>query len=280
MKAMAHLGYAGPKLEVKFAARLRALLLLLPVGVPPKSTAAAAANWWHHPAGLLPYLSMKIDDAGGKKQADGLSLNVHAGPQLNIDVFTPRLATGDGVVCDCLRLPAVVLDRGTLLAFAECRHYHGDGCIPATAGPPPKGGTDIALRTSSDSGRSWSPLVIIAKAAGHPTPTFDSRRNRTVLQFNQFEAKACQSGRFGNCTAFSYNKSSGASWPAFLGARGCCPNFQMVFSDRGSSWGRWQHVQPAAAVAWPVRVGSGTGIQLRQNNPYKPGRLLNVGWHL
>jgi hypothetical protein len=48
----------------------------------------------------------------------------------------------------------------------------------------------------------------------------------------------------------------------------------------GRSWSKPTAVEPTVAVAWPARVGSGTGIQLRPTNPHKPGRILNVGWHL
>ena len=219
----------------------------------------------------LNYRPHKSDD---QAQSDAV-----AGPEMSVEVFKPNMTSVDGTVCQCLRLPAVVLDRanGWHLAFAECRHDVGDSCVPSGVAST-AGGTDIALRISRTQGRSWGPMTIVAKQAGHPTPTYDAVRKSVVLQFNQFEEKACTSGRHGNCTAFSYNKT-GPGEP-LLNLRGCCPNFQVQSSDGGVSWGPWQAVEPTNAVAWPARVGSGTGIQLRPSNPHKPGRLLNVGWHL
>ena len=52
----------------------------------------------------------------------------------------------DGTVCTCMRLPSAVLDKEyvVVLAFAECRHYVGDGCEPDTSVGPVTGQTDLA----------------------------------------------------------------------------------------------------------------------------------------
>ena len=68
----------------------------------------------------------------------------------------------------CFRIPAIVrAPSGKLLAFAEARRLNcGDF-----------GDVDIVLKTSTDEGRSWGKLRIVADAgtdqAGNPAPVFD-----------------------------------------------------------------------------------------------------------
>eukprot|EP01043_Picozoa_sp_COSAG02_P020266 COSAG02_NODE_996_length_15338_cov_3.867577_10_plen_288_part_00 len=82
-------------------------------------------------------------------------------------------------------------------------------------------------------------------------------KKATLLEFNQKSGKGCLAGKGGSC----------------------CPVWQMLSSDGGLSWSNRTSVVPTGVVAWPARVGPGIGIQLRPNNPHKPGRLLNIGWH-
>ena len=145
----------------------------------------------------------------------------------------------------------------------------GDQCYPDGIVSKP-GGTDIVSRTSSDQGQTWGPLKTLAPLAGHPTATWDRTSSRTILEFNVFEKTACTSRP--NCTAYT---AGGKIFP-----RGCCPNYQITTSDGGATWdSEWTSVEPARQVAWPVRVGSGVGLQLRPTNPYRPGRIINIGWH-
>lgn len=176
-------------------------------------------------------------------------------PPSSVDVFTPGMTSTDGTTYACIRIPAIVLDRnsGTLLAFAECRHRVGDGCVPRGAKTGP--GVDLCARVSKDAGQTWGPLRTLATNAGQPTATFDVVRNRTVLEFNQKSGSGCVAGT------------------------SCCPAFQIVSSDGGQTWSSRREVVPVHAVAWPARVGPGRGIQLRADNPHSPGRLLNIGWH-
>ena len=131
------------------------------------------------------------------------------------------------------------------------------------------GGTDVVSRVSTDQGATWGPLHSLAHLAGHPTATWDRTTAATILEFNAFEEGACTSRP--NCTAYT---AGGKIFP-----RGCCPNYQMTTKNGGATWAGRQAVEPAEAVAWPVRVGSGVGLQLRQSSPTHPGRLINIGWH-
>lgn len=68
-------------------------------------------------------------------------------------VFTPGETAAWGTRYFCFRVPAAVRrPEGTLLIFAQ-------GSIGACHDQAPK---DIVMRTSVDSGASWSPLVLVA----------------------------------------------------------------------------------------------------------------------
>jgi hypothetical protein len=171
----------------------------------------------------------------------------------SVDVFVPGMKDTAGEEYECIRIPSIVFDanHSTLVAFAECRHNIGDGCIPAGAKTKP-GGTNLCSRVSTDGGASWGALVTLAKNAGQPTATYDRIRQRIVLEFN--------------------SKSD----PKCLGA-GCCPNFQLVSSDGGASWS--PKVSVSLGVTQQARAGPGVGIQLSSTNPHAPGRLVNIGYH-
>ena len=84
----------------------------------------------------------------------------------------------------CYRIPAIVAaPDGTLLAFAEGRK---DNCGDF-------GNVDIVLKTSTDNGRTWSPLRVVAdfgtNQAGNPAPVFDLLdpdfpKGRLLLSYN------------------------------------------------------------------------------------------------
>ena len=89
-----------------------------------------------------------------------------------VDVFVPGMTSAQGDKYQCIRIPSVVHDQhtGNLLAFAECRHTVGDGCLPSGVKSGP-GGTDLCSRVSSDQGATWGPLTTLAKNSGQPTAT-------------------------------------------------------------------------------------------------------------
>ncbi|MFJ7061032.1 hypothetical protein ACIQVA_25470 [Streptomyces microflavus] len=90
-------------------------------------------------------------------------------------VTTPFEAGTEGY--RCFRIPALVTTpSGALPAFAEGR--------VATCGDI--GHNDIVMRKSTDGGRSWGPLKVVAGAAdedahGNPAPVVDTATGRVSL---------------------------------------------------------------------------------------------------
>ncbi|MFP4028816.1 MAG: sialidase family protein [Candidatus Brocadiia bacterium] len=79
-----------------------------------------------------------------------------------------------------MRIPgAVVAPDGTVLAFCEARDA-GD-----------RSPTDMVMKRSTDGGRTWGPLQLVAKAPGkdammNPCPVSDRETGAVFLVFNQF----------------------------------------------------------------------------------------------
>lgn len=76
----------------------------------------------------------------------------------------------------CFRIPAVVRSKsGIILAFAEARKNH---CGDADD-------IDLVLRSSSDGGKTWSPLSVVwddgGNTCGNPAPVLDEKNGRIVL---------------------------------------------------------------------------------------------------
>lgn len=151
----------------------------------------------------------------------------------------------------CHRIPSVLLvSDGELLAFAEARLWTGDGCYAHGNYPSyddPNRRTDIAMKRSVDGGATWTNFTIIHTFASQPTPVWDAVRKAIVLQF------------------------SAAAWV-----------FAMTSHDNGQTWAAAVNVSAALGKSFPpaVAVGPGVGIQLREDNPYAPGRILWIGHHL
>lgn len=175
--------------------------------------------------------------------------------------YTPVFRSGEGGY-PCIRVPSVLLaNETTLVAFAEARTWQGDGCHPTSFPPappaikPPRGagfawciGVDIAMKTSRDSGKSWSPMRIILKESCQPTAVWDWRARRLLLAFN---------------SAFS-----NASVP-FGG------NHQVISDDLGRTWTAPRAIYPQLGKV-VEETGPGLGLQLSPQAA-KPGRILFIG---
>ncbi|EGD83596.1 hypothetical protein PTSG_04204 [Salpingoeca rosetta] len=158
-----------------------------------------------------------------------------------VDVFTPGEAG-----YPCIRIPSLVLvGDGSLLAFAECRNWTGDGCEP-TGVHAENSNRDICMKRSRDSGHTWSPLKVILRNAAQPTAVFDTVHNQTVLNYIQLQPAS---------------------------------NLQVVSFDNGNTWSTPLHLDAFLGGAAPSDVGPGVGLQLKSNVSGHAGRLLFIGHH-
>ena len=99
---------------------------------------------------------------------------------------------------NCTRIPSVILGHGgVLLAFAEGRKWVGDGCHPHGSASPPKlppgrgtkhpdaQYTDVVLKRSTDSGRTWSKRAVVALGGWCPSAVWDAKRKTVIVQFSR-----------------------------------------------------------------------------------------------
>lgn len=89
--------------------------------------------------------------------------------------FSVPYVAGEGGY-DTYRIPAAVTTpEGTLLAFAEGR----------VSGSADTGHIDVVVRRSTDGGRSWGPVILVAAGEGdtrgNPSPVVDPATGRLVL---------------------------------------------------------------------------------------------------
>jgi hypothetical protein len=126
---------------------------------------------------LLPVLAAVVDDAAELSLAP-------PPPHPMVDIFVH----GDGGF-PCWRVPAVVMAKSTgrLFAFAEARNYSGDGCEPdglkPNASHPNEGPRSLALKTSTNDGRSWSELRIVDWNGINPAAVYDERTDQVVVHY-------------------------------------------------------------------------------------------------
>eukprot|EP01048_Picozoa_sp_COSAG05_P004327 COSAG05_NODE_228_length_13388_cov_2.850403_2_plen_794_part_00 len=179
-----------------------------------------------------------------------------AGPSVyHAEVFVP----GEGGY-PCIRIPSVALagDNRTLNAFAECRNYTGDGCFPLHVPASTEGLVkDICQKRSTDSGKSWSSLRIIARNGGQGgNPVFDRVSRKLLLQYVQFTREPNR--------GYEYED---------------VPDLMQIEStDHGSTWSNPRSICNHGNGTGPScssAVGPGTGIQLQRGS--HAGRILFIG---
>lgn len=171
------------------------------------------------------------------------------------EVFTP----GESGY-PCIRIPSIALagDNKSLNAFAECRFFTGDGCAPLHPPPGYKPGSkrrDICQKRSTDSGRTWGALHVIAHWGAQGNPVYDDVKQTLFLQYVQLA----------DATAGTHGDS-----------------MQMSSTDHGVSWTKPRSICSTSPGHPGIpkgvcggAVGPGVGIRLRQNS--KQGRLLFIG---
>ncbi len=172
----------------------------------------------------------------------------------SVDVFVH----GEHPLCACIRIPSLVATSTTLVAFAECRTWSGDGCDPLpqpqTAVQEPVGGveavsTRIVMKTSTDGGVRWSPLSFLVNASSQPTSVWDAQREILFFMFQN---------HLDDDTAYLMKNNGGdaRSWTAPRSA----------ISRKQERNGR------------PLFPGPGNAIVLSATHATHPGRLVFPVW--
>eukprot|EP01084_Bolivina_argentea_P282228 483050_1 len=107
---------------------------------------------------------------------------------LGITVFKP----GEGNY-PCIRIPSITsTPSGTLVAFAECRGWIGDGCQPTQYINNITVDTNlrwVCQKISKDQGKTWSDLsfpVGLNFTSMEPTIVYDNIKNKLILHVNVF----------------------------------------------------------------------------------------------
>jgi hypothetical protein len=160
----------------------------------------------------------------------------------------------------CVRVPSLVaIPGGPLLAFAECRSFKGDGCMPhgfANASGKTVKDRVICMRTSTTGGRTWGQLMPnISRGRGmYPTALFDTSSGSLLLQFS--------------------------SWPGTPEPNYHNPTpMQIVSTNHGKSWSAPVPVLPPAPHGVPPSIYLGGCRGSRIDSGPHAGRLLFTGYN-
>lgn len=165
------------------------------------------------------------------------------------DVFTPRQ---DGFAS--VRIPAVVVTKqGTLLAFAEGRAQDTD-----------QAKNKIVLKRSSDGGKSWGKLVVVAedgaKSLNNPCAVVEHENGRVLLMYQSYPA--------------GVGERSGKIQPGHVGEL-IVRNWIISSDDDGATWTKARDITSETKrekVVTTIASGPGIGIQLRHGR--HAGRIL------
>eukprot|EP01047_Picozoa_sp_COSAG01_P018073 COSAG01_NODE_971_length_12373_cov_114.625957_5_plen_820_part_00 len=179
-----------------------------------------------------------------------------------VDIFVH----GDGGF-PCWRVPAVVMaeSTGRLFAFAEARNYSGDGCEPdglkPNASHPNEGPRSLALKTSTDSGRSWSGLRIVDWNGINPAAVYDKYDDKIVVHYphaywQEGAGHPNVGGTYTKQLICSSDGLCGAPTPTMLYWPGCSPT-------------------PDQHCRMHISAGPGLGAQI-EKGPHA-GRLVFAG---
>ena len=212
---------------------------------------------------------------------------------VSVDVFTP----GEGG-CPCIRIPSIVeTPNHTLVAFAECRTWTGDGCEPNSAtstrirtrttnktkafqdditkqkpninmisNPENENIRYICSKRSFDNGQTWSnlsfpfgnPINNPNFTSIEPSVIYDYVSNKIILQFN---------GNYGNKNQSiyqSYSYDNGYTWT----------NPKPIIIKNANTSNPVENLSK-------IIVGPGRGLQLLSNSSKingKYGRILHIGY--
>eukprot|EP01046_Picozoa_sp_COSAG06_P003570 COSAG06_NODE_140_length_22325_cov_187.593404_19_plen_782_part_01 len=173
----------------------------------------------------------------------------------SVDVFVH----GEHPLCACIRIPSLVATNTTLVAFAECRAWSGDGCDPLHAMGAAAAGaaglaadgvaTRIVMKTSTSGGARWSPLTFLVNASSQPTAVWDPVRGTIFFMF-QSHTDA------GSAYLMQSHGPGATSWSAPR----CVVSKKQERNQR------------------PIFPGPGNAIVLSPEHASHPGRLVFPAW--
>ena len=171
-------------------------------------------------------------------------------PEEIVDVYRSGMGGYHG-----FRIPsALVTDKGTVLAFAEGR--------PKSLADA--GGNDLLLRRSTDGGRTWSAMKVIAEDGPHslntPCALQVRETGRIILFYHRYPAGTNES-----------NVQPG------LEGEHICRALMITSDDDGLTWSKPRDITKQvkrAALVTSFSTGPGIGIQLRRGS--HKGRIVMV----
>ena len=172
----------------------------------------------------------------------GVAAGVAAEPQFS-DVF---IAGKDGF--PAIRIPSlVVTKRGTLLAIAEGRAFaHAD-----------QANNKLILKRSTDLGRTWSPLQLMAddgtNCLNNPCTVVNQHSGRVIVMFQSYPA--------------NHRERDGSIKPGLDGPD-IVRNYVITSDDDGATWSPMRDVTRTTKHAERVTTvasGPGIGIQLQRS---------------
>lgn len=178
----------------------------------------------------------------------------------------------------CFRIPSVVLatSTSTLFAFAEARNYSGDDCYPDNApghecfhnssAPSCIGPRSLALKTSKDSGATWSSVTIVDWNGANPAAVYDALADQIVVHY----VTPGQKGQRGHYPSVGGNNSK----QLLCSSAGACNTPTSL--DPWLVWrGAFYPLGQKANTPIHVAPGPGLGVQLARS-PHT-GRLVFSG---
>ena len=165
-------------------------------------------------------------------------------------VFSTVFKHGEGGYL-IFRIPSVITTpQGTTVAFAEARANHKD-CAE----------NDIVAKISTDGGRTWGELMVIAQAGenslNNPTALYVDELDRILMVFQEYKAKLDEgSARTG------------------LDGDGITRSYIIHSDDQGKTWSAMRDITKQIKIEEASGYCTGPGIGIRVQTGDHKGRLL------
>ena len=161
----------------------------------------------------------------------------------------PFVAAQDGY--PKFRIPAVVVTKaGTVVAFAEGRASIADHAA-----------NDMVLKRSTDGGRTWGPLIVVAEdgdnCLNNPTALVLRDSGRILLMYQRYPKGIHE-----------HQVKPGVSGDQ------TCLNFLVSSDDDGKTWSKPREITPQTKPAGATSIASGPGIGIELRRGRHAGRIV------